>query len=153
LKIPLVTLRESFTLNVFGVVRTYLHCGRDFSLKTLIEAIKNGAATISNGPFLEIKVRDRAGKEYIQGNEVAGSDTINIKAKTNSFFGNIRDIKLIYGDLQNSKEHIFFQDNGKKGSEFEIKKDISELNMGYLRGEVFTEKGKKAFTNPVWIRK
>lgn len=108
-----------------------------------ITGIKSGNMIVSNGPFLNFKLK--IGIEEFQIGSALKSERAELHYETASTleFGEISEIKLFIGDYESEEENEFSKiENG----------EILDLNKpGYVRMSLKTVKGGMAFTNPLWI--
>jgi hypothetical protein len=93
-----------------------------------------------------------SGKGRISQTLTKQPDTVTIQAKSSSFFGAIKQLRLFVGDLYNQKEYKFKtidRISGQYQTTLSLPlQDIPE--RGYIRAELTTYKEKFALTNPKW---
>jgi len=152
LRTPLFKLYEG-NYQVFGECRTIVFTDISKGINQLIKNLKKGQVVISNGPFINITIKDNGNNLYHIGNQahVDAVKQICIESKSSEFFGKIKEIKIFNGQIDNKVEKLIFAKNYQNVSNVREKIKIQELRSGHLRAEVFTEKDKFCLTNPIWL--
>jgi len=78
---------------------------------------------------------------------------IHVIARSSSFFGSLKEIRIFQGDLLKQEEQqlpVVYLKNHI--SEYQGQIATAQLpDRGYLRAEVSTHTGKFALTNPIWF--
>ena len=148
--------------HVFGRVRTHAFCGDNLSIDGVMDALKNGRTTVTDGPLVIMQLRNNENGQIANiGEEIIGRDfTLIIKGCSSQEFGAIEKINLHYGDLLTKTEQIdqVFKPekfNGKSAYDYTLSYDLPEKNKGYFRLEAMSSaRGKeyKCITNPIWFR-
>jgi len=138
---------------IFGYYLTGVKSSIDQGIDDLIDDLKHQPVIISCGPFIDMFVSgSSSGKSQISQTLTEQPDTVSIQAKSSSFFGAIKQLRLFVGDLHNQKEYKFKtidRISGQYQTTLSLPlQDIPE--RGYIRAELTTHKEKFALTNPVW---
>jgi len=152
-RLPLWKLHENQQQR-FGEYMTYVHCPEPFSVEHLVRQLRFGESTVSNGPFLVIRVSDSEKRPTPQCATVQGlPERIHFEARSNSHFGALQTIHLFMGNLETGREGCFLRQN-LRPSNYDHSATIPIGNppvRGYFRAELNTDKGKIAYSNPVWF--
>ncbi|MBN1949212.1 MAG: CehA/McbA family metallohydrolase [Candidatus Cloacimonetes bacterium] len=108
-----------------------------------VEGFKHGCLICSNGPFLEFWLEQNGNR--IDMGRIAGPTTAVFcyRAASSGEFGSITSIVLFRGIIAAGKEEKLQM----PASGQEIKLSGSD----YLRMELYTERGGRAISNPIWI--
>jgi hypothetical protein len=137
---------------LLGQTRTGIFSKKPLNRATLLQALKQKRAIVSNGPAAEISVV-QAGKKFFLGDTIkANSEFIlNINGVSSPEFGAIKSAVLYIGDYGKKEERpetiaVF---SGRYTQQTQIPFS-SGLPAGYLRLEVRAE-GSFCLTNPIWI--
>lgn len=158
LRFPFIAMRES-TEQVFGRVRTHLYCPRGLSREHLLQALRNGQAVTTDGPFATFEVQNERGRRAILGESICGENFhVEIFAKSSKEFGALERIDLYWGEIGNRERRIR---NLRRGRDFKEQSHVS-LREGpfsmkrssYFRLELETSVGattRHALTNPIWL--
>jgi hypothetical protein len=139
---------------VFGTVITGVFVENEFSPTSLMRALTQGRAIVTDGPFASIEFANdnltaRIG-DVVQ--EMSGKAII--KAQSTPSFGELSEIKLIVGDIQSKKETQRFIKTPLGSSNFTKEIDLGKLpRPGYIRLELRTgvEHFFHCFTNPIYF--
>lgn len=154
-KFPQLKMHEH-SYQIFGEFLTCIKLTDTLGVKTLIDDLKSGAVIVSNGPYVSLTIRDKHNKPAHIG-EILSSVPIEatIAAQSSKFFGNLRAIKLILGNIKQQQEimyHNLTSISGCLRKTFSI--TLADLpETGYFRVEISTHKEKIALTNPIWFNK
>ena len=141
---------------LFGQVRTALKLAGGVELSALLESLKKGRVQITTGPISEISLKGQNDEVYEIGDDFPYDEgKLNIIAASTEEFGSLKRIVIIKGDISNRKEreiheYTEFADEFR----FEDALELSQLSRGYIRMELYSEKGGKEFfsiTNPIWL--
>ena len=153
-RLPLWKLHENEQQR-FGEWMTYVHCPDPFSVEHLIRQLRYGEITVSNGPFLAIRVGDRDGQITAQCGTVRGlPERVHLEAGSTPHFGALQTIQLFLGNPETGQEACFMRQN-LRPSNYDHSATIPIGNppaTGYFRAELHTDKDKLAYTNPVWFQ-
>lgn len=153
---PFFTMRENHK-HIFGKVRTGVYLEDDLSLKGILEAFKRGRMVITNGPFLNIKVKNELEQQARLGEAISGNSfQIEIECHSTPEFGILKQIQIYRGDLVHKKEKTIKQINHFSAPFQHSERIVVIENIGpsYFRAELFSEISSKIFhclTNPIWI--
>ena len=155
IKIPFLSMHKHRN-QLFGQVRTALKLDGGVELNTLLESLKKGRAQITTGPLSEISLMAENNEVNEIGDEFSlDKGKLSVTAVSTEEFGKLKRIVIIQGDLSNRKEsEVHKYTDFTDGYRFEDALDISQLNPGYIRMEVYTETADKEFfsiTNPIWL--
>ena len=105
--LPFFTLRENYE-HLFGKVRTGVFLEDKFSLPTLLKAFKNGRMLITNGPFVELLVKNDRNESAKSGDCISGKNfKIDLRCLSSPEFGKLSELRIYTGDLINRKERLF----------------------------------------------
>jgi len=138
IKVPFLKLFSS-RKQIFGHFHTLFH----YKSNDPIKGLKQGRIIVSNGPFIDVTLTRNGETSYIGNSIKSGKAVLNYVVETTSEFGEIRTVKLIFGDLKRGSETIRL--NPESGKELELPV------RGYVRMELFTSLEGFAATNPIWI--
>lgn len=152
-KIPLVKLYEQ-NKQIFGRHLTYVKSTVEKGIDSLINDLKCSQVIISTGPFVNISIDGESTSSVSIGETLSGSPSkVKIFAKSNNFFGKIRNVDVILGNLEDKKECIIKSFNNLIYEE-EITFLVESLpEKGYFRAEIYTDRNEFALTNPIWFDK
>ncbi len=154
-RIPLVKMYEH-TRQIFGEFRTGVRTGEKSGADHLIGQLKNGPVMVTNGPFIDISIRDHEQRRFLIGQALPGQPlTLGVIALSTNYFGTIRRIKIYLGDLKLKQECIYKNFEKIHGVSRQVM-EIPLSNMpayGYFRAEIETRNDKFALTNPIWFGK
>lgn len=154
--IPFLSIRETYT-QLFAQWRTDLFMDKpDFSIEDIINMLDNGNYSLSNGPSMDIKIRDRQGILFSMGQTCESASEIKVTAKSSMEFGHLKKLIIYSGNIQKGIEEPYMTKVIDNNSFFfsitcELKNVISGA---YIRAEISSSgpKGNHyAFSNPVWI--
>jgi len=154
---PFLTMRENKN-DVFATVRTGVYIEKDFSLNSLVEAIKNGRTIVTDGPFAELSIKNKNGIESKIGDcFTENSGLVQFTALSTPSFGFIKSIGLYAGDLSRKQEiKVFCLTPGPECYQYSEEKVLPSLpQSGYVRLTVVSENKSgtyHCFTNPVYIK-
>jgi hypothetical protein len=138
---------------IFGYHLTGVKSSINQGIDDLIDDLKHQPVIISCGPFIDMCISGASsGKGRISQTLTKQPDTVSIQAKSSSFFGAIKQLRLFVGNLYSQKEYKFKtidRISGQYQTTLSLPlQDIPE--HGYIRAELTTHKEKFALTNPVW---
>jgi len=150
IKIPMISLFENNT-QLLGEHRTGIIAKN--TKDDILNSLKNGKCFITNSFSIDLKLVNEFGNIFELGESATGNKlTITIKCKSNNEFGNMENLRIFFGDLDQKKETIIFE---KKINEliYSHKFILQEKNAGYIRAEIKNNTNKKfTATNPIWIK-
>ncbi len=151
--LPFINARKDNSHN-FGISRTVIPS--KINKNDILDAIKEGRAVISNGPFLSLLFKQE-NHQIETGQTFSGEGIFKITAISTSEFGAITAIKLYHGIIGTKREELI--------SEWKPEPNIFSMDCefafvskehGYTRAEIYTGKGLNsitagyAATNPIW---
>jgi len=144
--------------NAFGKVRTYVYT-ETFGEDGILDALKNGHSIMTDGPLVIFNITNEYGETKIIGDEISGSQfTLNIQWNSTSEFGTVSQITVYNGTIGAKKENptpiYSFSPNNLNGVQTykDLADKIPQLQTSYIRIEATTNKGKRAYTNPIWVK-
>ena len=154
---PFFTFRENYS-QIFGNMRTGVKVNKNLTKNNLIQAVKNSSVVVSNGPIIDLCVKNEQGRTALIGEESQGQQLcLTIMAKSTEEFGKLEFIHLFQGDLKTKKENIdIVYKNFTNPYTFHKEQKLTNLNKsGYVRAEVMARKADgevtRCLTNPIWI--
>jgi len=107
------------------------------------KSVSEGHCVATTGPFLSFTLGDNIVGDVV-GNVLPGNKTLNIQADSTGF-GELEIIFVFIDDV--IEEGIFLS-----GETYEETIEISlDVDDNYIRLELHTEDGGRAFTNPIWV--
>jgi len=130
-------------------VRNYVYLGdEDLTESNIIKALKNGRFIVTNGPLLS----------FTAGNHIVGDDcficgnrlNLNIKWKSTVEYGAVTKITLFMNGVIVPGYPVDV--NSYEGMRSEIV-ELPSTDLSYFRVQCETSSGRKAYTNPIWIRR
>ena len=131
-----------FTEDVGNSAFTYCYMD-SLSTANIRNAIKDGHCVASTGPFVEFTLDGNVIGESVD--VPSGTNTLSITALSNAEFGNLEWL-LVYVDEQ-LRDSIPLS-----GTSYSDSVDINlDTSDDYIRLEVYTDTGKRAYTNPIWV--
>lgn len=144
--IPFVSLFASSS-QIFGYFKTYFKSDKKITSENFINEFKKNRIIVSNGPFAIFTINDNE-----IGAVVKHSDNYvcKIEALSSNEFGHITKILVYSGNKKSNKEK---HERSWKISNYKFYESISLLNnnQSYFRVEIYTDKDKFCWTNPIWI--
>lgn len=154
--LPFFTLRENHH-HLFGKVRTGVYLENPLSLNFLLDAFKNGRMLVTDGPFVELIVKNEQGQSAKFGDCVSGNQfNLVVTCLSSMEFGVLSELHIYKGDLGTRSEDLLISikhfDN-----KFEYREELiltERLDSVYLRAELYSKKEGdtfKCFTNPIWV--
>jgi hypothetical protein len=172
--VPLMSVTEKYE-HIFGNVRTVVRA-KSVSKNDIIEALANGCAVVTDGPFIDITL-SRDGAEYFPGDvfpagkssdipDHGGEVTLNAAFVSTPEFGHLKKVKIMGGPSKdssidgtaelnqtsaNEETLILIADVPAQEYEYIYSEPLHANNFHYIRAECETAQGKICFTNPVWI--
>jgi len=154
--LPFMLISEGIG-HVFGNVRTVVRA-RSKAAEDIIEALREGHAVVTDGPFIDIEVVSSTIVAH-PGDEVPGGKiTVQVKFVSSSEFGSLKKVRIIAGIADEKAERIVVSQYFAKGysvshSVFEHSFNDSFESNGflYIRADCETVLEKICFTNPIWV--
>lgn len=154
---PHVSMREHHN-EVFGTVRTAVYTGADFSLDTVIEALRHGRVVVTDGPFATFRARQDS-QTYDMGETMPDDPTtLSVEAISTPTYGKFVSLDVIIGDVTQKHETRRPLVSQSSGSfQLSIEKEMGELPaFGYIRLQAVTQMQDRlfhCFTNPLYIKR
>jgi hypothetical protein len=159
LRLPFLAMRESRE-QVFGRVRTHLHCPGGLSPENLLRALRAGGAVTTDGPFVTFQVLDETGRRASLGESIAGEEfAVEMWGKSCREFGALERIDVYCGQIGDRAERRIR--TLRRGRDF---RDSTQVNLRvepfrvgrscYIRLELKSVAGARrwhAMTNPIWL--
>jgi hypothetical protein len=152
---PFLFTRETAE-NRFGSVRTAVWAG-ELSTGAVVNALRNGRAVVTNGPFVTLNVHHNGKKAGIGGSVSAGRLRVELTALSTAEFGPIKQATLILGVRGGGERKVRIQHPDEPADAFRLlfSEELDAAGAGYVRAEVSSGSGNNifyGFTNPVWIQ-
>ncbi len=149
IKYPLLSM-EMNDNHVFGEYFNYVKS--EPGVDNIITNIRDGRIIVSDGPFLNLEIRQNQ-KVFGIGDEVDFlPGEISISGASNDFFGPIKFIRLIVGNCQSKREQsLELHDIDKYDYQRDLGIKLHDFDC-YIRAELKTDKDKTALTNPIWLK-
>ncbi len=135
---------------ILGQCRTGVLKSDDLSLQNVLDQLKSGHCFITNGPSIRLIVQ---GEKHTaeMGETLKGQvKLVSLGAKSSELWGKFMGVEIIHGIPGKGEKVIYSEKPDDYSMKIEIKPK-TDLDPGYLRAIVVTAKGKKAYTNPVWV--
>ena len=140
-------------------MRTAVRIEGQFNLDNLIDAVKNRHVVVTNGPLIEMTVKNERGEQVWIGGKLLGRKLrLHLKVKSSPEFGAIKKITLLIGDLQLKKELPFniFKSFPQPYFYEKVLAIPSVASPFYLRAEVdaetVTHQKTRCMSNPIWVK-
>ncbi len=150
--IPFLSLRESGD-HLLGGARTVVFA-RSRSVEDILDALGNGRAQVTEGPFIDLTVDTPEGPAR-PGDEVFGEfQPLNAVFKSTPEFGLLRRGRILAGARGERRERVLAVLDSRLRGEYRHEFSVKALFDGllYIRAECETDSGRRCFTNPVWVR-
>ncbi len=151
--LPHFTMREE-TREILGTALTGVYVEGEFNLTSLLDALCEGRAIVTDGPFASITFRHQNGTARIGDTVVQKKGTLRIEAQSSPSFGGMRNLLLVTGDVIAKKETQRAIDMPLGSSSFTKNIELADLpRPGYIRLELRTESAPPfhCFTNPIYL--
>jgi len=142
----IVGIAGSDAHQISEVGHTFTYCYLDSETLTtsaIRESYKDGHCIASTGPFVQFTLDGNIIGSVVDA--MSGINTLDISASSNGEFGDITYIYIYLNDQ--FYDYIPVSDDTYSGS-FDIDLDTSD---DYIRLEVYTDTGRRAYTNPIWV--
>ena len=138
-----VGIADSDAHSIAGLGDTFTYCYlNSLSQTNAVNAIKNGNCVASTGPFVEFTLDGNIIGSVV--NAMSGTNTLDISANSEGF-GNLQWLYIYVNDQLED----YVQLSGTSYSDsIDINLDTSD---DYIRLEVYTDTGRRAYTNPIWV--
>jgi len=142
--------------NAFAKVRTLVYT-EDFSNSGILNALRNGESIMTDGPVVVFDITNENDEKAIIGNEIIGNQlTLNIEWKSTSEFGNIDHIYFYRGTIGEDEVELsdltISPNNIQGDGHFNVNDYLSLGRRSYFRIYATTDKGYRAYTNPIWVK-
>jgi hypothetical protein len=152
IRIPFLSLRED-DRHLLGCVRTAVY-SRSRSAGDILDALGNGRAQVTDGPFIDLTVETVEGTAR-PGDVVYGEhQLLNAVFTSTPEFGLLRRARILAVARGERRERVLAlldaQVRGEYRHEFSAK--VFFNGIMYVRAECETDYGRFCFTNPVWVR-
>ena len=146
---PLVSVTES-PEHTLGMVRTVVHAEHQ-NRESILQGLSGGHAVVTDGPFIDLAVRDGANR-CIPGDTCrSGNLTVEAACRSSKEFSPIRIFRLMGGLAAEKRELVLANMQGGNEYDMDDRFPIETGNILYIRAECETVRGHICFTNPVWI--
>ncbi|TFH39934.1 MAG: DUF11 domain-containing protein, partial [ANME-2 cluster archaeon] len=125
---------------------------------TILNALKNGHSIMTDGPVVVFDITNETGEKAIIGDEINGNQlSMDIEWKSTPEFGNIDHIYIqrgIIGENETELTELSFSPDNLEGTRtFNINSHLPLEKDSYIRINATTDKGYRAYTNPIWVHK
>ena len=129
------------------------------SLPEILEAIRSGRGFVTDGPALQFEAENALGQRVPLGGRIFGRD-IWLKAQFVSTpeFGKLTTIRLFRGKIGEGtgrvrEKLLQVQTEGSDGfaQTFSRRFALEAGEHVYFRLEMATDKGRRAYSNPIWV--
>jgi len=155
---PFFKMREMAN-QILGEKRTGVFA-EHFSLSGILKSLKSGRCFITDGPAVQLLVKNNEHIVAEMGDTIWGS-IFEIRAKIVSTpeFGRPQTIRLLLGSITKTPDKIHetvLRYQTINSSEFDaaiLRKIALKEPETYVRVEVQTHTGKIAYSNPIWLKK
>jgi hypothetical protein len=138
---PFFLMREN-RLNLFGRARTVVRSQAQDNSHDIVKPLRRGNCCISTGPVIDLQIINSANQIFNMGETAHGQImAIKISALSSREFGEIRNLKIWFGDLKKNQEGIFFSKSDFNGATaFNVTFSLQHKNLvpGYFRAELET---------------
>jgi hypothetical protein len=152
---PHLTFREE-QREIFGSARTGVLIDGEYNASAILDALRNGHAICSDGPFGDLELHQSEQIVRIGGQTPINEGDLRVRLISSSSFGAIYRAELITGNVNQKKETRKHLETPSGLYNFNENYKLSGLPMpGYIRLEVETRLGEKrshCFTNPIYLR-
>jgi hypothetical protein len=156
--IPFVRVRESNS-QLFGKMRTAIIAQERFDQSIVLESLARGNFIATDGPFTNIVLTDSQNIATSIGARLTGSQfEFRLSTRSSKEFGEIKEVKLLVGNVGNNKERVFFSERMSEMFVYERLFSIRVTESMYLRAETYTSNINQSdgcqhfcFTNPIWL--
>ncbi len=148
---PFISMSENYR-HLFGKWRTGVYINENnLSVNSIVQNFKSGNCFMTNGPALQFYLVDED-KIVEMGKSCKNADAIHCNLLSTSEFGKLSKLNIFFGDISGYREIKIESIEGINGYSFKHNYKLNQhIENGYLRMETVTEKGYRAFSNPVWI--
>ncbi len=153
---PFWTMREG-NEHIFGKVRTAVYLDEPFSTDVLLRAIRAGKMVVTDGPFIDLTIKDSNGRRMLPGAGVFGERcVVELKCLSTEEFGELDRLRLLVGNLRD-KEEVVEMEKVFSAETFthEIERELTNCTDPlYVRAELYSATTGETFrclTNPVWL--
>ncbi len=136
---PMLTLAECPNQR-FGEVWTGVQMPGACNANDLINALASKPSVISNGPFAAVE-KTRSNKE---------SHEVQVRVSSSAEFGALSKVVAYAGKTGWESENIFLKERLTGGYQQEYNLAMPEA-ADYVRVEVATDTGRRAYTNPLYL--
>lgn len=157
IRLPMISMRENYH-HLFAKVTTRIKTGTEIYQESIINALKNGSCSLSNGPTLDLKVATNSRTAEI-GEEVfaENNNEIQVEYLTTPEFGKIKELNL-YGGGEDKEILLIKYSSSSDPNLPNWRGKLARPLLGkrYIRAELITEHktGRlyHSFTNPIWLK-
>ena len=155
---PHLSMHEQDDFHLYGQHRTNVFIDKPLSVRSLMPALKNGAAAVHSGPFLSLTGFDDAGKKVQMGGTMRGAPvSLEISAFSTSEFGPLVRILLLKGTIGCRNESVLLDESTASKTfdySMRIPLPLPPENGCYYRAEVYCASESPlpimAMANPIW---
>ncbi|MCL6472404.1 MAG: CehA/McbA family metallohydrolase [Firmicutes bacterium] len=115
----------------------------------ILNALKNGRAVASNGPSLHFNVSGKYPGDSIKNVAIGSKLKVNVSWSSASAYGNPTRIRIYDQTRDLTGAGTVYPISGLTGS---MSLDYEVKGKGYILAKIETDKGKMAYTNPIFIK-
>ena len=148
--VPFLLMKEA-NEQLFGKMRTGVFLQRALTEASVVEALRDGNAIVSDGPVVDAKLVTSDGTITSFGGTARGSEAqLRFTALSSQDYGQIIALRVLLGEIQSSGEKTVVSFNDRMG--FEVEKEVSIRPRGpcYVRIEVETSRENLLDQHPHW---
>ncbi len=155
--IPFLTMREA-TTHIFGKMRTGVFVNGEFDEQSLLRALKEGQAILTDGPIAHFSPSQTS---FAGGHDPSAIKSwhLIIDVLSSPEFGKIDSVRIIVGKVGGAREKVAYQYEGVGNFTYQTEVTVDPLNVDYARAEVstlnedtFDGEAHFCMTNPLWMR-
>lgn len=155
--LPMIALHETHD-HLFGKSLTHVRVNGKPDVNKILQGLKEGCATISTGPMIELTLIKGENTLYSGSEAVADRDSIiRLRYKTSEEFGGVKEIRILTAGID--REDCLFEagmrESHKLQHPYEGEITIPVSGRRYLRAEIFTLTNEglvnRAYSNPIWL--
>lgn len=154
--IPFFSFKET-PQQIFGQVRSAVLCQAGISNEKILDALSRGRTILTEGPFARLAIVRGDETVAVMGEETSPADnTLLVEAISSPEFGKLKNVQIIFGDLEKGKEVTCEEIDRFKDPYRYLNHELPLPvgHRGYLRLEVTSEvegAEKLCLTNPIWL--
>lgn len=156
--VPFLKIKEMDS-QVFGKMRTGVFVEGAPTEISVVEALRQGNAIITDGPVVQAVIVARDGGRILpRGSAREDTARLSLRVVSTPEFGEVTTVQIILGELQENQEKTVVSFNERMGLDVAKEVVIRPKGPCYVRVEAFTstenlfdQQTHWCFTNPIWI--